>query len=85
MAKKYNCPECTDEIHSCEFCKKVIDIKKTKNPNDLYNLLYMYYTIRYSSLTPADWGYYSSVCKKCSNNPLNGGTGTCNCILGKED
>ena len=40
------------------------------------------YTERYTPVQPSDAAYDSSPCKYCSNNPRNGGSGICHCILG---
>ena len=37
---------------------------------------------RYVPVQPSDAGYESSPCIHCSNNPKNGGSGVCHCILG---
>lgn len=37
---------------------------------------------RYVPMQPTDAAYDSSSCKYCSNNPRNGGSGVCHCILG---
>lgn len=31
------------------------------------------------------FGYDSSPCRTCSNNPANGGSGNCNCTLGQPE
>lgn len=41
-----------------------------------------YIVERYIPVQPSDAAYDSSACKYCSNNPRNGGSGICNCILG---
>lgn len=43
-----------------------------------------YITERYVPVQPSDAAYDSSSCKYCSNNPKNGGSGICHCILGQE-
>ena len=32
----------------------------------------------------ADVSFSNNYCKNCFNNPLNGGSGICNCILGNQ-
>lgn len=39
--------------------------------------------IRHVPVQPSDYAYDSSPCRYCSNNPANGGSGVCNCILGQ--
>ena len=38
--------------------------------------------IRYIPMGPSDKAYDGSPCDRCSNNPINGGSGVCHCILG---
>ena len=40
------------------------------------------HTIREWPMQPSDAGFESSACKYCSNNPANGGSGICHCIIG---
>ena len=37
----------------------------------------------FSSMGPIDKTYDGSPCDRCSNNPKNGGSGICHCILGQ--
>ena len=37
---------------------------------------------RYTPIGPSDKAYDGSPCQHCSNNPINGGSGICHCILG---
>ena len=39
--------------------------------------------IREWPMQPSDIGYEASACRYCSNNPANGGSGICHCILGQ--
>ena len=39
--------------------------------------------IRYMPMGPSDKAYDGSPCQHCSNNPINGGSGICYCILGR--
>lgn len=39
-------------------------------------------SIRYTPMGPSDKAYNGSPCDYCSNNPKNGGSGICHCILG---
>lgn len=41
------------------------------------------YQKRYHPLPPSDVNYNKS-CEFCSNNPKNGGSGICHCILGSQ-
>jgi len=45
-----------------------------KNPNKL---------VPYKDIENYNW-YESNTCKNCSNNPKNGGSGICHCILGSQ-
>lgn len=38
---------------------------------------------RYTPVQPSDSRYGASLCRTCSNNPANGGSGICSCILGQ--
>lgn len=38
---------------------------------------------RYVPVQPSDSRYNASPCRTCSNNPANGGSGICFCILGQ--
>lgn len=42
-----------------------------------------YVVERYVPVQPSDADYESSPCVHCSNNPKNGGSGVCHCILGQ--
>lgn len=44
-----------------------------------------YIVERYVPIQPSDAAYDSSPCKYCSNNPRNGGSGVCHCILGSPE
>ena len=39
--------------------------------------------IRYIPMGASDKAYDGSPCQHCSNNPINGGSGICHCILGQ--
>ena len=41
------------------------------------------YPDTFSSMGPIDKAYDGSPCDRCSNNPKNGGSGICHCILGQ--
>ena len=40
--------------------------------------------IRFTPMVPSDKAYNGSPCEYCSNNPKNGGSGICHCILGQQ-
>ena len=40
---------------------------------------------RYTPMQPSDTAFDSSHCKHCPNNPINGGSGICHCILGQKE
>lgn len=42
-------------------------------------------TLRHTPVKPSDISYKSSPCINCSNNPANGGSGICSCVLGGLD
>lgn len=41
-------------------------------------------TTRLTPIAPSDKAYDGSPCQYCSNNPRNGGSGICHCILGQQ-
>ena len=49
-----------------------------------YNRRCYHYVERYVPVQPSDVGYDTSPCVHCSNNPKNGGSGICHCILGQQ-
>ena len=45
-----------------------------------------YYIVeRYVPVQPSDSAFENSACKYCSNNPRNGGSGICHCIMGSPE
>lgn len=40
---------------------------------------------RFTPMQTSDSAFDSSHCKHCSNNPKNGGSGICHCILGQRN
>lgn len=59
-------------------------INTTKTDATLNRRVDGYIVERYVPVQPSDAAYESSSCKYCSNNPRNGGSGVCHCILGQE-
>ena len=95
--KRFNCPDCSDYIQSCENCIRYVNSNKyVSNTNvdtyqpSLQELLDKLessdsngtFTLRHFPMQPSD-AYYNDACKHCGNNPINGGSGICNCILGQ--
>ena len=35
-----------------------------------------------NNIDTSGWAFNNNVCASCSNNPANGGSGICHCILG---
>lgn len=70
--KEYNCPDCTLNTNTCEGCARYI--YKTD--------VGTYEYIRFVPIQPSSIECESPACKYCSNNPANGGSGFCHCILG---
>jgi hypothetical protein len=70
--KEYNCPDCTVNVVSCKGCPRYLYKANTKT----YNY------IRFVPIQPSDIDYENSACKYCPNNPINGGSGICHCIMG---
>ena len=68
---KYNCPDCTLNTQSCDGCPRVgkeINYGPLDIP-DYSDTFYNYFR------------YVPDCCKYCSNHPINGGSGICNCTL----
>ena len=38
----------------------------------------------YRTTYNTNFPYYNNICMSCPNNPRNGGSGICNCILGTQ-
>ena len=95
--KLFNCPDCSDYIQSCEGCVRYTnsdkyvsnDPTKAITQTEWEEMLRKYRdssisteTIRLFPMQPSD-AYYNDSCRHCSNNPINGGSGICHCILGQ--
>ena len=91
--KIFNCPDCPSTIETCDGCIRYINSDKYIRNNQIntlnnYKTYLEYYNdnttieIRKVPYQPSDMGYESSPCVSCPNNPKNGGSGICNCILG---
>ena len=87
--KIFNCPDCPSTIETCDGCVRyIISDKYVRNTQiNKKNYLEGYsdnITIKIPPTTyqPSDMGYEASPCVSCPNNPKNGGSGICNCILG---
>ena len=56
----------------------------TKYTNDCYADCERTHKEKYFMASkPSDIGFESHPCTKCPNNPINGGSGICNCTLGQ--
>lgn len=64
------CPHLCENKNTLGYCLNTACI----NPN--YNQSYIYIS-PYNCYHPM-----SNACQKCLNNPINGGSGICHCILG---
>ena len=87
--KIFNCPDCTSTIETCDGCIRYINSDKyIRNTLDNYKNYLEYYndnkTFEIPPITyqPSTTGYEANPCISCPNNPKNGGSGICNCILG---
>ena len=91
--KIFNCPDCSSVIETCDGCVRYINSDKyVRNSwigevDNLKSNLGNYsdnttIEIRKVPYQPSDMGYEASPCVNCSNNPKNGGSGICHCILG---
>lgn len=73
------CPNCGWEHSETE---EIIRIPYNKNN---YNFKTNFVeTILEAPIQPSNILYEGSACAHCLNNPKNGGTGICNCILGNQ-
>ena len=95
--KRFNCPDCNDYIQSCEECIRYVNSDKYIS-NDIAKAITLEEweerlkkirdstisteTIRLVPMQPSN-AYYNESCRYCSNNPINGGSGICQCILGQ--
>ena len=87
--KIFNCPDCPSTIETCDGCIRYISSDKcVRNTLDNYKSYLEYYNdnknfeIREVPYQSSDMGYKASPCVNCPNNPKNGGSGICLCILG---
>lgn len=91
--KIFNCPDCPSIIETCDGCIRYIGSDKyirNSQINELDN--YKEYLGNYSDnktfeirevpYQPSDTGYEANPCANCPNNPKNGGSGICHCIIG---
>ena len=69
-------------VCSCPQCHKIVTKEKTRKTNN-FNISSTY--IANGNTYTNMYDLYPDVCEKCSNNPKNGGSGICNCILGLKD
>lgn len=70
--KQYNCPDC-QRTDSCDGCPRILRLPT--NQIDQTKPIFDNTLITQTS-------YSNNACENCSNNPKNGGTGICHCILG---
>ena len=91
--KIFNCPDCPSTVEKCDGCIRYINSDKYIRNNQIntlnnYKTYLEYYNnnttieIRKVPYQPSDMGYEASPCVSCPNNPKNGGSGICHCILG---
>ena len=83
LQTQYQCSECGDMISTyyppgaCEHCGSINKYKgnlilaSIKDEQDIFDIEQLVFQ-------------QNSVCTTCSNNPKNGGSGICNCILGQQ-
>ena len=91
--KIFNCPDCPSIIETCDGCIRYIGSDKyirnsQINELDNYKGYLEHYNdnktieIKEASYQPSNIGFEASSCANCPNNPKNGGSGICHCILG---
>jgi len=70
--KEYNCPDC-ERNDSCEGCPRTLQ----RNIDTKIEHIPPYFPD--SFIWPKNYDGIPSCCRHCSNHPINGGTGICNC------
>ena len=76
----YTCPECGADLRE-EVLLRNPPITKMICDNCGWGSEEDEYIVRIPYATESDFDI-SNACKHCSNNPRNGGSGICHCILG---
>ena len=71
--KQYNCPDC-ERTDSCDGCPRLL-----RRPSNAEHLEHF---IGITAPSYSYEGFTNEACARCSNNPKNGGSGICHCILG---
>lgn len=72
--KEYNCPDC-ERNDSCTGCPRTLQ----RNKDTVIEHMPPYFPDSIS--WPKDLSGIPNCCKHCSNHPVNGGSGICNCTL----
>ena len=87
--KIFNCPDCPSAVEKCDGCIRYINSDKYIRNSQINKKNYLEdysdnITIEIPPITyqPSTTGYEANPCISCPNNPKNGGSGICNCILG---
>lgn len=73
--KQFSCPDCKVKMDTCEGCQRYC--VKEQEKNNIFLPTYPFHLPNTYVYTP----YEYECCKGCSNNPVNGGSGICNCTL----
>ena len=82
----YTCPQCGSDLQDITLtCNPPISKRVCNNCGwnitepieDVVRIPYLGENVSYSL-------YDNPACQKCSNNPINGGSGICHCILGNQ-
>jgi hypothetical protein len=74
--KEYDCPDC-ERTDSCEGCHRVILKNAVTTTTTPYG-----YKMWEDYRKANDFNCVPDTCKRCSNHPINGGSGICHCTLG---
>lgn len=83
--KQYNCPDCALAVTSCKGCPRVKTNIYEPSEDDSPQTIQFLDWLHHDTVTSPYEHLYSHVppaCRNCSNHPLNGGSGYCNCTLG---
>ena len=79
------CVACTNRCHENISLNDYINTDATMPEVTLNGGVDYYIVERYVPVQPSDSAFENSACKYCSNNPRNGGSGICHCIMGSPE
>ena len=80
----YNPPISKKKCFNCGW-NDYINTDATMQEVTLNGVVDYYIVERCVPVQPSDSAFENSACKYCSNNPRNGGSGICHCIMGSPE